>query len=371
GLARGASLDLQEISDAQKGIRKRIEDYEGDDWDLLYGATGLWRKVCADMAKTLLFKGQVDYFAALASKQQDRVRILGDIIRRCKTNSDKWEPAGNLLMAKALELAGQNEAASKTLDSIYSSKDLSDAVYFRTEMLKYRLSGITSTKLLKRLFGRVGGSRCADDFELHLELAFLDLRLHQPELLKEVIGKWPEGEDFAGRVILSEIVERLDGRTVEGPDGDKMADISIFEAELAAKAARQKGVEKYREPLVKLCRIERFQTGLVLYVTAQAFAESAPAVAVEYYRRSALAQQEQKGDELEIEAVEIAKQGARLAHRVYYEEPSHRGIAGQMIDYYCKIAGDGVDETIQYLYARLLIGEGRGGEAIELLRKIA
>jgi len=42
-----------------------------------------------------------------------------------------------------------------------------------------------------------------------------------------------------------------------------------------------------------------------------------------------------------------------------------------MIDYYCKIAGDGVDETIQYLYTRLLSDEGRTGEAVELLRNIA
>jgi len=368
GLASGASSELQEIYDAQNRIRERIEDYEGDDWDLLYGATGLWRKVCGDGTKTFLFKGQVDYFAALASRQQDRERILGDIIGRCKTNRDKWDPAGDLLMARALKLAGQNEAASKTLDPIYSSKGLSDAVYFRTEILKRRLLGINSNEMLEGLFRRAGKSRCGDDFELHLRLAFLALRLGEAELLKEVIAKWPEGEDFAGRVILSEMeYQRAGGQLTE----EALLQKSPFEVTLAVKAAQRRRLEQYQELIEAICGKEKFQTPAVLYVTAQAYAESAPAVAVEYYRRSALAQQEQRSEGLEIEAVEIAKQGAQLAHRVYYEEPAHSHIVRQMINYYCRIAGEKVDETIQYLYTRLLNDEGRSGEAIELLLKIA
>ncbi len=42
-----------------------------------------------------------------------------------------------------------------------------------------------------------------------------------------------------------------------------------------------------------------------------------------------------------------------------------------MIDYYCRLGGDEVDEKIQYLSTRLLSDEGRIGEAGELLRKIA
>ncbi len=368
GLARGASLELGEIYNGQEVLRKQIEDYEGDDWDLLYGATGLWRKVCADGTKTLLFKGQVDYFAGLALKQQDRVRILGDIIRRCKTNGDKWGPAGNLLMAKALELAGRNEAANKALGPIYSSKNLSDAVYFRAEILKYRLSGINSTELLKRLFQRAGKSPCADDFELHLQLAFLALRLGETGLLEEVIEKWPEAEDFAGGVILSEMeYQRAGGRLTE----EALLGKSIFEITLAVKAARRRRVEQYKELLEAICGEKEFQTGFILYVAAQSYRESSPALAVEYYLGAVRAQQRQRNNELEIGAVQIARQGAQLAHRVYYEEPVGRGIARDMIDYYCEIAGERVDETIQYLYSRLLKDEGRSGEARKLLRKIS
>ena len=368
GLAREASLELGKIYNTQEVLRKKIEDYEGDDWDLLYGATGLWRKVCADGTKTLLFKGQVDYFTGLALKQQDRVRILGDIIRRCKTNRDKWGPAGNLLMAKALELADRNGAANKALDPIYGSGDLSCAVYFRAEILKSRLSRINSTELLKRLFQQVGKSPCADDFELHLRLAFLALRLGETELLEEVIEKWPESEDLVGSLILSEMqYQQAGGRLTE----EALLGKSVFGVTLAVKAARRRRVEQYKELLEAICGKKEFQTGLILYVTAQSCRETSPALAVEYYLGAVKAQQRQRNDKLEIGAVQIAKQGAQLGHRVYYEEPAGRGIAGQMIDYYCKIAGERVDETIQYLYSRLLKDEGRSSEARKLLRKIS
>ncbi len=132
-----------------------------------------------------------------------------------------------------------------------------------------------SSELLKRLFAQVESSRCADDFELHLRLAFLAMRLGETELLEKVIEKWPQAEDFTGGVILSGIADRTAG----GLDAEK---ISVFEVQLAAKAAWQNGIEAYKGPLSRLCKIEKFQTPLLLYVTAMAYAESSPAAAVEY-----------------------------------------------------------------------------------------
>jgi len=376
-LARAASSDLQGIYRAQERMRKRIEDYEGDDWDRLYGATGEWRKVCTDGQGTRLMKAQVDYYIALTAKSQQRRQILRDVISVCKLSEPVFGRAAvELLKARAMALMARSdraleEKARAELRSILSAQNLPDEARFAAALEKLKLEQNPDIRQIDALAKRVRRSKCADNFELNLKLAFFALRFGKAGFLKDVITKWPEAGDFAGRVILPEIVERLDGRTVGRLGGGETADISIFEAELAAGAARQKGIEKYREPLVKLCRTERFQTPLLLYVTAQACAGSEPAAALEYYRRSAMAQQKQKNDKFELDAVQIAEQGALLGHKLYYEEPAHRHIVRRMINYYCEIAGDRVDETIQYLYTRLLSGGGRTGEAIELLRKIA
>jgi hypothetical protein len=356
-LSGQASFDLKKIYHTQEDLRKRIEDYEGHRWDELYGQTGLWRKVYADGAKTLLFNSQVDYFVAFTAGPKKKERIVQDIISMCESGGSAFAGAsGELLQARALVLMARDnesykERAESALDSILARRNLPDEVYFRSAILKMKLSNQVGKEQLDRLAGRMEQSRCWNDFELNLELAFLALRLGQTDLLKEVIEKWPEAEDFVGSVILSELVERLDGRTVGRSDVAKTADSSVFEAELAAKAAWQKEVEKYRELLAKLCTTEKFQTPLLLYVTAGAHIESSPAAAVEYYLRAATAQQKQKSDELGIEAVQIAKQAADFGYRLYYEDASYRNIARQAVGDYIEIAGREADERAQYLYA--------------------
>jgi hypothetical protein len=366
-LATEASRELQETYNTQDTFRKWIEDYEGDDWDMLYGITGLWRKVCFDAQQTLLFKTQVDYFVLLTSRQPDRERILEEIIYRCETHSDKWGPAGDLLKAEALRLAGKSEAAIETVNSIENSKHLSDAVRFRTELLKSRLLGTDSVDMLNRLSGRTGQSLCADDFELNLKVAFLELRRGRAQLLAKVIARWPESADFVGGVILS----GMEYQRTRGQLTEELLRKSVFEITLAVKAAGKRQTEQYQGLVAVICQQERFQTPLVLYVTAQALAESRPAETVGYYLRAAQARQKAENNELKIDAVEIAKQGAQVAHKVYYDKPQYRPVAAEMIDYYCAIAGDRVDETIEYLYTRLLSGEGKTSKAIELLQKIA
>jgi hypothetical protein len=367
-LSRQAGSDLKKIYDAQDKLRKRIENYQGDNWDRLYGQTGLWRKVCADAQRTLLFKAQVDYFAAIASKQQDRVRILQDIVRLCKTNEDKWDPDGNLLMAKALVLAGQNQAANKTLEPVHHSKHLSDAVYFKVEILQLRLSGTNSPELLKMLFSRIEKSRCADDFEINLELAFLALRLQLPDLLKKVIEKWPEAADFVGSVILSEMEHR---RTLGRMTKQTLLQKSLFEVTLAVKAAIVRGAAKYKELLNKLCYgLDKFRCSLLYYALARANLEDDPARAVEYYSEAATLKKP-VGDGLDIKKTELAKKAATLAYKLYYEDPKHCELAGRAAGYYCDIADSDADEQIRYRYAALQNECGDDAKATDLLQKIA
>jgi hypothetical protein len=372
-LSQQASFDLKKIYDAQEELRRRIEDYEGHRWDELYGQTGLWRKVYADGAKTLLFNGQVDYFVAFTAGPKKKERIVQDIISMCESGGSAFAGAsGELLKARVIALMARDnesykEQAESALDSILAGRNLPDEVYFMSAILKMKLSNQVGKEQLDRLAGRMEQSRCRDDFELNLELAFLALRLGQTDLLKEVIEKWPEAEDFVGSVILSEMeYQRAMGRQTEQTLRQK----SVFEVTLAVKAARP-WAEQHLELLEIICGISKFQSPLTFYVTAQAYAGSSPAAAVEYYLRAATAQQKQKSDELGIEAVQIAKQAADFGYRLYYEDASYRNIARQAVGYYIEIAGREADERVQYLYAGLLNDDGRSKEAIELLWKIA
>jgi len=375
-LAKQAGLDLEKIYLAQEVMRKRIEDYEGDDWERLYGQTGLWRKVCVDAQRTRLMKAQVDYYAALTAEPEKKRQILQDVIDVCKLSEPAFRLTAGLLKARALGLMARGERVFKEkaiaeLESILSAKDLTDEARFAAELEKIKTAQNPEAGQTEDLAGRFRRSKCADDFELNLKLAFLALRFSETGLLGHLIAGWPEAEGFVGSVILSRIAQRLAGRTAGAPDGENLSDITVFEVELAAGAAGEKQAEKHEEILSQLCKIERFQTPLLFYVTAETLSESAPVEAVEYYRLSALAQHKQKSKNLELEAVEIAEKGVQLAHRVYYERPAERQIALNMAGFYCALAGDGVDETIQYIYSCWLSDEGQSSKANELLEQIA
>ena len=65
-LAKEASAKLASISRTQKKMLQKIEAYEGDDWDDLFGKTGLWRKASALQQITARYKTQMDVWQAIS-----------------------------------------------------------------------------------------------------------------------------------------------------------------------------------------------------------------------------------------------------------------------------------------------------------------
>ena len=79
-LASKAADDLHRTAGRQRELKKRIEDYEGDDWEERFGSTGLWRKVAAELYRTELAICEVRYYHALACEQRGRNELLEQII---------------------------------------------------------------------------------------------------------------------------------------------------------------------------------------------------------------------------------------------------------------------------------------------------
>ena len=69
-----ASADLEQIANHQSFMKKAIEAYQKDDWETLFGQTGLWRKVSADIAKTQTAKLEIDYYIATLCSENTQQR---------------------------------------------------------------------------------------------------------------------------------------------------------------------------------------------------------------------------------------------------------------------------------------------------------
>jgi hypothetical protein len=366
-ISRKAGKELGRLYEISKERQAEIEAYEGDDWDKLYGVTGMWHRTAQEAERSIWYKSHVDYFLAIASGRDEREKILVEIIKRCQAREGLFgTAAGEHLKAKASAAMGGSahlQRARKIIDSILAREGLSEDVYFQGSIFQLKLDKSISRVRVFELVEALRQSKKKDDFELNVRLAFLGLRVGWPELLAEVVKRWPSAEGFVGSILLKQMAVEPS----EGLPGDK----SVLEVELAVKAALLQEVSKYRQMFLSLCEKAEYRTALILYGAAAACAESEPVKAVAYYIQSAEARQNEKDCKLELDAVEIMHEGTELACKLYYKDAKYIDICEEALKEYFEAAGKRRDEGLQYFYAGVLEGRGRRDEASKLLGDIA
>ena len=369
-LAESAGEHLQIITKNQQQIKQQIEDYQGDDWDDKYGSTGLWRKLFGDLRKTILSKCEIDYYLALTAEQPQRDKILHNIPAEIDSLELMRLPAtSGLLKARTLALLAQTDHAYKSLakkefDSLMIRSDMRHSTALRISIERIKLLGPARADDLDKLTETIAKSSCSDDMELVLSLAFVQRRFNGPEGLAKIISLWPQTEDFLGSVVLSDLSHRVRQQ-------QSLRQVSVFEAELAAQAAWKNETKDYQMLLSGLADAEKFQTPLILYVTALAYADSSPVKAVNLLLKASKLQKQQSSDKLKIPAEEIAGQAAHLAYNLFIQEDADCQSAIKAFENYCTVGGGEIDEELEYLYTIVLNDCGLPEKSKKLLEKIA
>ncbi len=367
-LAKKARDRLQAITRNQQALKNEIEDYQGDDWDAKYGANGLWRKLFADLYTTTLNKCQIDFYLALSSQQRQRNKILHKILAQIDSLDTTYRSANSqLLRASTIALLSRTDPAYKSLameqlDLLITQTDIPDAIYFRAVIEKIKLVGQTGPGQLDILTEELVRSDCAGDLELILPLAFLQQR-YEPTGFEKTVSLFPQTEDLLGSLILSD----LSGRIAQQ---QSLQRISVFEAELAVQAAWKNETEDYKMLLDYLSGTGKFQTPLILYVTAAAFADSSPTKAVNLLVKASNLQQSKKNNRLDIKAEKIAAQAAQLAYNLFAEDSNNCRLTLTAFENCRTIANGKIDVELEYLYSIVLNNCGLAEEGGKLLQKI-
>ncbi|MHC4544093.1 MAG: hypothetical protein ACYTDW_05985, partial [Planctomycetota bacterium] len=213
-LAIRAGDQLLAIEANQRKIKQQIEDYQGDDWDDRYGSTGLWRKLSADLYITAEYKGQIDFYLALTARQPQRNKILHKILTQIDVSDTTYHSAElQLLRARIYSLLSRTDSsyrplATQEFNLLMIRSDMRHSTTFRIAIERIRLFGPTVPDELNTLAENIAKSRCKDDIELILSLAFLQRR-YEPESLKKTVQIWPQIEDFLGSLALSDLSNRI------------------------------------------------------------------------------------------------------------------------------------------------------------------
>jgi hypothetical protein len=369
-LAEKADRHLEEIAGIQNVLKKKIEDYEGPDWEDKYGSTGLWRKLSTDVYTTILIKSQIDYYLARTKQPSQRARILREALVQIYSIGEKNLSAeAQLLKAQITSLLARIDltykpAALFQLNLLAAGEDIDDAIRLRASIEEINLIGQADPEQLDALTEKLVRSHCSNDVELILSLAFLKRRLERSASLEKAVAHWPQAEALLGRIILSGIEYRLAKK--QNPK-----QVSVFEAELAAQAAWRDATKDYKAVLDYLSSEEKFQTPLLLYASAVKSTESSPDKAIHLMIKASRLQQQQKSDRLGIDTELIARQAAQLAYNLFLRKSLECPLILESFDNYIMMAGEEIDEELEYFYAGVLNDCGQPEKGVELLEKIA
>jgi len=369
-LAKTAGDRLQAIAKAQTALKQQIEDYQGRDWDSRYGSTALWRKLFEDLYITSVSKCEIDFYLALSAQPPQRDKILRKILAQLDSLDQTRNAAyTQFLKARTLALLCRTDpvykpSAEEQFDLLAGRSDIEQPTVFRIAIERIKLLGPAGADELGELAEAIAKSSCTEDMELVLSLAFLQRR-YDPDALERTVRRWPRIEDFLGSSVLFELSYYIERGQLD------LQKIGVLEAELAAQAAWRNKTTDYRVLLDQLSNAEKFQTPLILYISAVAFADSSPAKALNLLVKASTLQQKQKSNRLNVEAREIAKQAARLAYNLFAQNQQHCRLALEAFENYCTMAEGKIDDELQYLYSVVLNICGRTEKSKKLLQKIA
>jgi hypothetical protein len=362
-LARKATSELEDILRQQEKMKKQIENYSGEDWDRRYGDSGVWRMLTVDICSTVVLRCQIDCYLAAASPQHEQAGILNNSLDQLS----RLPESANVLLVKAdvYSLLGRSDQGSKELAAELYRKILiadktPDEIYFPAAVAAQKLNPPESVQVLDELAARILRSKCKDNFELNMTLAFLQRRSGSTAVLAKAVRRWPQARVFVGRLILSDLMAQPSPR---------VSGLSVFDVDCVAAAALQDNPAKYQNLLEAMSQTPDFQTGRILYAAAIANSEKSPAMAIELFIKASGAARE-PNDGYEPPAA-IAKQGAVLALNFFKNEPAKCELVKHAVENYFALADNLIDEKIEYSYGDVLSDCGDSSAAEKLLQKIA
>ena len=369
-LGKDTDSKLKEVYDEQRHLRADIEAYDNDDWDKLYGVTGLWKSVYASEFETQRLRKEVAYYIAIASPPDERLQIADNIIGWCDSDKNRFKNAQTkLLKAKASALIGETskgyrQQAMQIVEDLANSKDY-DKFYFHAVLLRFDIVGDVNRALLTEMAEKIAQSGFSEEFELNVRVAFAGLKIGETKYLDEVISKWPGAERFVAEIIL----DRLNHLEKNGKLGDDLlVRQSVSEITLALKAAIEKSAADYIRLLERLERTEKFRCSLLSYALAQAYVNENAVLAVEHYIAAATRRNIDRT--LSVTKLELAQKGASIAAELYGRDKKYCGIAGRALLFYCHAAGAEADADTAALYFQTLdacLGKNKAAKQLERL----
>jgi hypothetical protein len=318
--AQQTSANLEQIANTQSAMKQAIESYQKDDWEALFGQTGLWRKLAADLTNTQTGKLEIDYYLA--------------------------------------RIAGSRETEQQ-LFKILAKSDLSRCAPLKASLEKINYLGPSGPNELDDIAGSLAKSDCSDDPEMLLTLAILQNK-YAPDTLQNTLSHSSQTGNFLGKIILEDL-----------SSGSDLNSLNPLTAELVAYAASTTNFPAHKELLLAIAEADKLKTPGVLCIAGGSIIKSDPGKAIELLMESSDLQLRQKEPLLDIDANATSEYAARLAYDNFTQNNIDCNLVIAAFDNYANITSDKMGEEMQYLYGEILFDCGKTQKASEIFTKLS
>ena len=318
--AQQASAGLEQIANTQSAMKKAIEAYQKDDWETLFGQTGLWRKLTADLANTQTAKLEIDYCLA---------RVTGNL---------KIEPQFFNTLAKS---------------------GLSRCAPIKASLEKIKYLGQSEPNELDNIADSLAKSDCKENPEMLLLLEILQNK-YASDKLQSTLSRSSRATDLFAKLILADI----------SSDND-LNSLNTITAELAAVAASTAKPVANKEMLLAIADSNKLKTPGTLGIAATPFIESDPAKAIELLIESSDLQTRQKEPLLDIDSRATAEYAAKLAYDNFTQNNIDCNLALAAFENYTRITSNKMSDQIQYHYGEILLDCDKAQDASVIFTKLA
>ena len=362
-----AQAALANIAESQRKTRALIEQYEGEDWDVLYGETGLWRRLSGDIYVTAASRCEIGLYEALAADEDDRQAIAERIAQDVRELDETYDTALlDLLRARTMAAAGADQRhVREALAEAEGHPDVRPVTAFRAAIEQVRLSGPTSTQEFDGLLEQLQGSELADDTELLLSLTFV-LRHHgNTDALANVLSRRSELPDVFGQLALADLTHMLEQNAFE------IEEIAPIEADLACVAMLKKMTATRAELAKRLAESERLRSAATLYACGATMAETEPARACQLLVEAGRIQREQPNQWLGLTGETIVRESMEVAQRCFAAQGCEPELVVETVEQGQMMLEGPVDLHVQYTYSLALMEAGQREKGMEVLAGLA
>lgn len=314
--------ELAALRDQQRRILDDIENYEGEDWETLYGQTRLWARLNQSCLFADCQLAWMRFWQALGGDEARRSQRLEQVEQACRSADGQWGGQEAVLQVLVLwqQGTGLEELRGLTRRLLLRS-DLAAEAMDKALLLCRRFRLADSDKAVQAFFADKIKKHA--DYEWCLEHAFLDFRQGNAKSLKTLSAAWPQMDSYLSGLLFSNLHRRFDG---EGPSALEGQD--AFVLSVACQAAADETGLPFLQAAMKHC-----QTPEALFAMSKALAPSDAQGALSYALRAA----QLAINEPSTNSGNIIADAAALACRLESEgRAEDRAAVLQIIDLYFK-----------------------------------